>query len=255
MWLRLPVVVRGQTAVDVPHDLVRLNELLEEGQLRVSSHIIASVSNVLVALDVPVSQMSRTLGGRGNFLLAETPFLRQLGVSGKQVVARHGVSQSENGIDGSQLVSGVLRGLVLDNLDNPVIVGVTLKSLVTVTRDFSLPVTVGDWGLLVMRVQSQPGSHMLQPDLVTVLNRDKLDRKRSVVRLNQPVVVGVQVWVQGDLLLLGASRVEVLVRVQVSTSGVDMTHSNNGAVANWSSGGRHDVSAILRQTCCQICPL
>lgn len=138
----LLVRVRNQRIVGSHHSNVQVNEILEE---RRSIRVRVAVRKLLVpvAFNVPmgVHVAGFVLFDACRFNLFKTP-LRQVDVSSSQVAAEISVLQAEGGRERSDL-GIVSRGCVANNLDLPVVLGVT-NSGVAIARNF--PVRLGNRG-------------------------------------------------------------------------------------------------------------
>src|SRR5687768_8599004 len=125
--------------------------------------------------------------------------------------------------DGSETLLGdSTSSLLLDNLNSKQIVGVTFKSLITIGRNFVLPVSLSDRGTDIMRMQAAVGRAVIKTKNSTILDVDRLgksvpglgtvdglavDSKGLSLVLKKPDVVVILVRIQCNLLLLTASRV------------------------------------------------
>ena len=202
-----------------------------------------------VSFDVPDTVWQSTSTRTCNLLLLEAP-LRKLDLVREQYAASHHVDEPELGLDGSETLLCLLSvGLLLDNLNTEQVVRVSLKSLITVGRDFVLPVSLCDRGTDIVRVKTAISGDVVEPDYTTILNVDRTivipSFRASQVRasvvlghngeslvLHDPDVVLVLVGVESNLLLLAAGGVHVAVRVEVSTLCVPVTEGNAASVGD-----------------------
>lgn len=174
-----------------------------------------------------------------HLLLLKAP-LRQLDLVREEVAPRERVPEPELGSDRAQAL-GRLRVLAVAvlNLDEPVVVHVAREALHAVPGDLVLEIDVADRRAQLVRVQVLVRRDVLELD--AHVRRDVVQRLDLVVEVrvalrggvyDEPVVVRVAVRVERDLLLLGSSRVRVVVRVEVAALGVNMTEGDRGAKGN-----------------------
>lgn len=125
------------------------------------------------------------------------------------------------------------------NLNDPIVVRVANKAGEPVCRDLVLEVDVRNWGTNVVRVEASFGRNVLKADGHKIVNMFYWLGCVVVVGLtlgvsfeNPPNVVAVFVRVESDLLLIAASGVIMLMRVEVATLSVDMAKGNLRAKRN-----------------------
>ncbi|CRK17397.1 hypothetical protein BN1723_011280 [Verticillium longisporum] len=174
----------------------------------------------------------------------------------------HDVNEPELGLDGAETLLGDSTDrLLLDDLDAEVIVGITVETLVSVGRDFVLPVSLGDRRADIVGVETSVGLSVVQAKDGAVLDvdgvqvipsigavdRQAIDIKRLRLVLQHPDVVVILVGVQGDLLLLAAGGDNPinlkLLEAFVKRLKVRWKTAMNGrdAVKKWKGGGFHLV--------------
>lgn len=175
---------------------------------------------MIVGLDVPDTVGQSTAFGTGDFLLLKAP-VRQFDLVGKQHTAGHDMNQLELGLNGPQprLGLGSIRH-GFDNLNPKEVVGIAFEALVAISGHFVLPFCLGNGWTHVMRMEASMGREMVEFDSVPVLdvrgsvapclrasdrNIFRCDRLSRV--LQEPDIVVVFVWVQGNLLLVAAARI------------------------------------------------
>lgn len=253
----IPSVGVSEAGVCPPHDAVKLPDLAEEARLTVVG--LLSVGTKLgtgVVLDVPQAVGKRAAASASNFLLLGRP-LRELDLVGEEHAASHNVDKTELGFDDTQtlLGNGVL-GLLSDNFDTEVIVGITIKALEAIGGNLVLPFLLGDRGANIVRVKATVGVLVVQTEDSAVLNVLRLGQGvpsvGSVDRLavntewlslvlENPDVVFVLVGVESDLLLLATGGIHQGVGVKVTPLGVDVT--NRDLAAHHDIGG--DILHLL----------
>jgi hypothetical protein len=174
-----------------------------------------------VRLDVPVSvDITRlVLLDTGSLDLLETP-LRQVDVASAKVAAKIDVPQAEGGGQSAEL--GVVPGRVgiVDYFDLPVILGVS-NSKVAVARHF--PVGLGDRSSDLMRVEVATSLSVNETNDIAVADVSDLLVLGVVIAIlsvgvEEPIVVGILVVVASNLLLSGALRVGLNVRVKKTST-------------------------------------
>jgi hypothetical protein len=184
-----------------------------------------------VRLDVPVGvNIARpVLLDASGFNLLETP-LRQVDIASAKVTSKLSVFQAERSDQGPDL--GIVPGRsIIDNLDLPVVLGVT-DCEVAVAGHF--PVSLGDRSSDLVRVKVAAGLSVNEADDIAVADVSDLGVLCVVVRLlsvgvEEPVVVGVLVVVASNLLLGRAFGVCLNVGVQKSTSVTHVLECRTGA--------------------------
>lgn len=203
----------------------------------------------------------------GDFLLSKTP-VGQRHLVTEQVASGQSVAQTKRCSKSTH--SGgrwqVTARSVL-NLDTPIIVCIAGETGETVAGDFVLEVGLCDgWSVALVRVESLGRLAVHEPDLHAVSEeRDSamrvlfdlmragrghghavvVRRRRRVVWArclnNEPLVVLVIVWVEGNLLLSRASGIIVQVRVQKSSLCVGVSDGDGGAQRDVCKGVLHAV--------------
>lgn len=254
---RLPAMALNETSVRLPHDLVQFPELGEEtGELVVNLLNVGAEQGMIVLLNVPQAVVQDTLLSASNFLLIETP-LGKLDLMREQTAASHDMDQFELGLDGTKtLLCNVAVSPRLDDLHTEKIIGVTLEPFVTVGRNLVLPVCLRNGRtMVVVGVESPVGRGVIQSDDSTVLDVSEITSvpssgpgdgvafsvKGLCLVLDDPDVVLVLVRVQGDLLLLTAFGVHVIVRMKVTTLSVDVANSDSRSKNNISGSIHHTL--------------
>jgi hypothetical protein len=194
-----------------------------------------------VRLDVPVGvDIARpVLLDASGFNLLETP-LRQVDIASAKVTSKLSVFQAERSDQSPDL--GIVPGRsIIDNLDLPVVLGVT-DCEVAVAGHF--PVSLGDRSSDLVRVKVAAGLSVNEADDIAVADVSDLGVLCVVVRLlsvgvEEPVVVGVRVVVASNLLLGRAFGVCLNVGVQKSTSVTHVLECRTGAPKVGLEEGRH----------------
>lgn len=161
-----------------------------------------------VGLDIPQRVREDSLLVARHFLLLKGP-LGKLDFVREQVAAGHGMPEAEVSAQSPETLARLLVALVtLVDLHDPVVVGVTSIARDTVARHLLLEVDIRDRGTDVVRVEGLVGRDM--PELDASAAGDVRDvvigpvgvRVAICGRIDDaPVVVGVAVRVEGDLLL------------------------------------------------------
>lgn len=218
----VPSVRFDETGISAPHDLVQFPELAKEAGVAVVDPLdIAAELGVLVLLDVPNTVGERSALRAGYLLLFVTP-VRKLDLVGKEEAAGHGVDELELCLDSAEslLCFGAIRK-VLDDLDPEDVVCVTLEIFVSIRRNFILPVGLTNRWPDIMRMQTFISRGMVESNQSSILDENRWGNRVETSKsqtangvglvFNNPDVVLVLVWVQGDLLLLGAGGVHVIV--------------------------------------------
>jgi hypothetical protein len=174
-----------------------------------------------VRLDVPVGVdiTGLVLLHTSSLNLLETP-LRQVDIASAKVAAKIDVPQAERSGQSAQLRVIPGRVGIVDDFDLPVILGVS-NSKVAVARNF--PVSLGDGSSDLVRVEVAAGLSVDKTNDVAVANVSDLlvlgiVIGRLSVGVEEPVVVGVLVVVASNLLLSGALRVGLDMRVKKTTT-------------------------------------
>jgi hypothetical protein len=201
--------------------------------------ITSEASNVLtflvpVRLDVPVGvDVTRlVLFHTSGLDLLETP-LRQVDITSAEIASKIDVSQAER--SGQSPEMGIVpRSCIVYNLDLPVVLGVS-NSKVAVARNF--PISLGDRSGNLVRVEVAASLRVNETDDIAVANVSDFLGLGIVIRLlsvgvEEPVVVGILVVVASDLLLRGALRVGLHVRVKETTTVAHVLESGAGTHSN-----------------------
>lgn len=150
------------------------------------------------------------------------------------------MTESEHCAKSAKSTGAVLVvAIAIFNFNDPVVVRVANKAREPVCRNFVLEVDVRNWGTDVVGVEASLGGDVLKANGHVVVNMFYWLGCVVVVGLtlgvsfeNSPIVVAVFVRVEGDLLLIAASGVIVLMRVEVATLSVDMAKGNLRAKSN-----------------------
>lgn len=253
----IPGVGVGETGIGPPHNTMKLQELAEETRLAVIGLLgIGTKVWAGIILDVPQTVGQRATAGASNFLLLRRPF-GELDLVGEQNTASHDVNETELGFDHTQALFGnSALGLLPDNFDTEVIVGISRETLKSIGGDFVLPFLLGDRGTNVVRVKTTVSVLVVQAQNSTVLDvlwlgqvvpsisavdGFAVNSEGLCLVLEKPNIVLVLVGVEGDLLLLAAGRVHQGVRVKVASLSVDVA---NGDLAAENHIGR-DILHLL----------
>jgi hypothetical protein len=183
-----------------------------------------------VAFDVPDAVGKSATTSACHLLLLETP-VGQFNLVRKKHTASHDVHEPELRLNGADALLGFCSvGVGLDNLNLKHVVCIAFESLVTISRDFILPIGLCDGGADIVGVQAAIGGEMVELDDRTIFNKDGTHlvpglgaREVGAIVVfwhdwqglifHDPDVVLVLVGVQSDLLLLAATRVHVAVGV------------------------------------------
>jgi hypothetical protein len=229
----LLVWVRNQGVVGSHHGNVQVEEILQERRFEGLGLGIRELV-IPVALDVPVGVLIAgvVLLDASRLNLLETP-LGKVDVSGAEVASQNGVFESERRGKRPELALVSARS-ILDDLNGPMILVVS-NGKVSVTRDFV--VSLGNGCRDGVRVKVASGLDVNETDDVTISNKAQVLLIRVVValmagRVEEPVVVGVLVVVAGNLLLSGALRKRLNVRVQKSSTITHVLDGNTGTNSN-----------------------
>lgn len=248
LWARVPGVRVKEASVGGPHDLLELPELAEETWVLVVDLLDIRILHgwVVVLLDVPDTVWKSSLLGASNFLLLRSP-LRELDLVGEKSATSHDVNESELGLDRTDSLLGeITLRLGLDDFNAKEVVGISIESSVAISGDLILPFSLSHWWANIVGVKASLGWNVPELDSITILDVSWVEvvpSERSVdgvsrsVKwlggvLEEPNVVLVLVWVEGNLLLLGASWIHKWVGVQVSTLSVVMSDADAGAECN-----------------------
>ena len=148
---RIPSVRVGETGVGSPHDLLELPEFAKEAGVSVVDFLNITLQlGMRVALNIPQTVGQSASTSASHFLLLRSP-IRKLDFVREQDTASHDMDKTELAFNGSETLLGDrTSSLLLNNLDSEKIVGITLKSFVTIGGNFVLPVSLSDRGADVM---------------------------------------------------------------------------------------------------------
>ena len=208
---------------------------------------------MIVLLDIPDGVWKSSLLGASNLLLLGSP-LRKLDLVGEKSATSHDVDEPELGLDSADgLLGEITLRLGLDNLNAEEVVGISIKSSITISGDLVLPLSLSHWWANIVGVKTSLGWNVPKLDGVTIFDVgwvEVVPSERSVngvsrsVKwlggvLQEPDIVLILVWVESDLLLLGASWVHKWVGVQVSTLGIVVSNADAGAECNIGWGIAH----------------
>ncbi|THW59526.1 hypothetical protein D6D20_06439 [Aureobasidium pullulans] len=261
-------------SVGGPHDLLELPEFAEEARVAVVDLLCILLElRVFVALNVPDTVGLSASLCASYLLLFEAP-VGKLDLVREQNTASHDVNELELGLNGTDTVLGHLTvGQVLDDLNLEKIVCISLEAFITVCRNLVLPVSVGHWGTVVVRVDAAVSDDVVELEDGAIFDQGRFDavpcpRGRNVGTVNvdglslvleEPNVVLILMGVESDLLLLAASGVHVAVRVQVASLSVVMTDRDTAAESDICGNvlhtlavesrlelGRHETIAVTR---------
>lgn len=240
----LLVRIRDKSVVRSHHGDVQVDEVTKERRF-VGASVGSGKLLVPVGLDVPVSvDIARVvLLDTGGLNLLETP-LRQVDVASAEVAVEVDVSETEGGSQSADL--GVIaRRSVVDNLDNPVVLGVA-DGGVAVARNFV--VGLGDGSGDRVRVQVTASLGVDQTNDIAVANILKgsvgIELGLVTVGVEEPVVVGILVVVASDLLLLRALGECLNMRVQKTTTVSHVLECGTRAKSNLERAINSDLSTL-----------
>lgn len=156
-----------------------------------------------VGLNIPKRVIPHRILVTRHLLLFKRP-IRQLDLVREQITPRQRMPQLELGP--KRLHSPIPPRTLID-LDNPVIVRVTLEARVSVRADLVLEFNVRDRWAHVVRVETFGGGDVFEADGHAVADRDEGLSRPVVVGDavkcsvdDAPVIVAVDVGVEGDLL-------------------------------------------------------
>uniref|UniRef100_A0A1Y1KHV6 Uncharacterized protein n=1 Tax=Photinus pyralis TaxID=7054 RepID=A0A1Y1KHV6_PHOPY len=147
--------------------------------------------------------------------------------------------------------------LLLDDFDTEVVIGVALKTFISISRNLVLPVGLGNWWADIVGVQSAESGGVVQSQNSSVFNKYRAARevvpdmgaveglaintKGLRLVLKKPDVVFILVRVQGDLLLLATSGIHEWVRVQIAALSVDVTDAHAASKSDISGNIIHSL--------------
>ena len=264
LWARVPSVRVEETSVGGPHDFLELPELAEKTWVLVVYllNICVLHSWMIVLLDVPDTVWKSSLLGTSDLLLLRSP-LGKLDLVGEKSAASHDVNKSELGLDSTDgLFSEIALRFGLDNFNTEEVVGIAVESSITISGDLVLPLSLSHWWTNIVRMKTSLGWNVPELDSITILDVSWVEvvpGERSVYGisrrvkwlssvLKEPNVVLVLVWVEGNLLLLGASWIHKWMGVQVSTLSVVMSDADAGAECDigWSIAHALRVEGSLK---------
>lgn len=255
LWARIPGVRVEETSVGGPHDLLELPELAKETWVLVVDLLNVRILHgwVIVLLDVPDGVWKSSLLGASNLLLLGSP-LRKLDLVGEKSATSHDVDEPELGLDSADSLLGeITLRLGLDYFNAEEVVGISIKSSITISGDLVLPLSLSHWWANIVGVKTSLCWNVPKLDGVAIFDVSWVEvvpSKRSVDRvsrsvkwlsgvLEEPDIVLILVWVESDLLLFGTSRVHKWVGVQVSTLGIVVSNADAGAECNIGWGIAH----------------
>ena len=154
-----------------------------------------------VRLNHPRSLSDHSTAHTGHFLLFKSPF-GELDLVREEITVHVDMNEFELGSQGMQRSARLwIRSIPIHNLHSPFVIGISLKILVTVSTDFEMILVLGHGRFLVVRVETFRSLGMQKTDIVAMFDIFECLGNRTVALLKNPVVVGVLVWVQRDLLL------------------------------------------------------
>lgn len=142
-----------EAGVSAPHDLVQFPELAKETGITVVDPLgILAELRVLVLLNVPDTVGEGSALRAGDFLLLVAP-VWELDLVGEELAAGHSVDQLELSLDSAEslLCFDAIRKM-LDDLDAEDIVRITLEILISIPRNFVLPIGLSNRRPDIMRV-------------------------------------------------------------------------------------------------------
>lgn len=169
-----------------------------------STHTIGVVGS----FNIPQGVVHDRILVAGHFLLFICPF-RKFDFVREQVAASQGVAQPKLSPQSAKTLPSLAVFVVtFVYFDEPVIVGIADEPSHAVCRNFILEVHVGHGGTIIVRVERFIGGNV--PELHLHTRRHVSDRCLFPVDIwvagvssvgNAPVIVGITVWVECDLLL------------------------------------------------------
>lgn len=190
----------------------------------------ALTSLIEVGLNIPVSVNIPGLVflHACRLYLFEAP-LRQVNIARSKIAAQNRVSQSKSRREGPN-PAPIPRGSVIHNLDFPVVFLIP-DGDISVTGDFI--VRLRDRSRYGVRVQVTSGLSVNKADDIAVTG--ELQRSIGIVvgliavRVDEPIVVRILVVIASNLLLLGAFRVCLDMRMKKSTTIAPVLNRDAGA--------------------------
>lgn len=215
---RIPGMRLNKTGIRLPHDLLKLPELAEESRVAIVDLFgVSSELRMVVGLDVPKTVGEGAALGAGNLLLFRGP-IRKLDLVGEKNTASHDVHQLELGVNGTKtFLSNAALRLLLNNLDTEKVVGISIEALIAISRDLVLPISLGNRGTNVMRMETTMGRQMIKTENRAILDIGgfgevvprassvdglTIDAERLSLVLEEPDVVVILVGIESNLLLL-----------------------------------------------------
>lgn len=259
---RVPGVGIRKASICPPHHCMNLGKLAEEtGLVVVDPLSIGAQMRALIALNIPNTVRDRATTSASYLLLFRRP-VRQLHLMRKENATGHDMNKPELGFDGAKtLLSGTAFRLLLHNLNSEEIVGITFKSLVTISRYLILPISFRDRGSDIVGVKAAVGIDMVQsknspigdvtglreevPGVGTVDGLAIRAQWLSLI-LEEPQIVLILVRIQGNLLLLATGGVHQRVGVKVATLGINVTNADLAAHHNICGNAGHSLAVERR---------
>lgn len=142
-----------EAGVGAPHNFVQFPKLTKEAGITVVNPLgILAELRVLVLLDVPDTVWEGSALRAGDFLLLVAP-VWEFDLVREEKAAGHSVDQLELSLDSAEslLCFSAIRK-VLDDLDAEDIVRITLEILISIPRNFILPIGLSNRRSDIMRV-------------------------------------------------------------------------------------------------------
>jgi len=172
---RIPSVRVGETGVGSPHNLLELPEFAKEAGVSVVDFLDITLQlGMRVTLNIPQTVGQSASTSASHFLLLRSP-VRKLNFVREQDTASHNMDKTKLALNGSETLFGDgTSSLLLNNLDSEKIIGVALKSFITISGNFVLPVSLSDGGADVMRMQAAVGWAVVKTNNGTVLDVNRL---------------------------------------------------------------------------------
>lgn len=156
---------------------------------------------MMVRLDHPCRFPNHCATHAGDFLLLKSP-LGELDLVREKIAVHVDMYQLELGSQGVQGRACLwIRSISIHNLNPPFVVGIASKVLVTIPADFKVVLVLCHRRLLVMGVQALESRRVQEANIVAMLDILQFIGDRAIAFLKDPIIVGILVWVQRDLLL------------------------------------------------------
>lgn len=176
------------------------------------------------------------------------------------------MDETEFGLDCTETFLGsCTMGLLLNNLDTEIVVGITFEAFISVSGNLILPVGLSDGRANVVRVQAAVRRSVIESQHGTIFNEDRTVRqavpysctverlsiyaKRLSLVLKKPQVVFVLVGIQGDLLLFATGGIHERMGVEVAALGVDVADAHAAAKCDV---GSNIVHALVVESCLEF---